>query len=173
MTSSFRAVLLVGVVLCGSYMLMGAPRPSEPGSLVVPTDREYLAATSGYRSMTFLELSGFDYREGMPLSALPAEVRQAHGQKVALHGFMMPLDASSSGVSRFLLNGNYDMCMFGAATGSPNQWVDVVMPRGRPATYTHLPLTVIGALTVGEQRSRSRVYALYRIDADRVLTSVP
>lgn len=166
--STLRALLLVAGLLCASYLLVGPSRVAGP-SADLPTEDE--AAIPGYRRISFLTLSGFDYREGASRDALPDAVRQAHGQKVALRGFMLPIEAAGDGVARFLLNGSYDMCMFGASSGSPNQWVDVVMPPGRPADYTHRPITVVGALTVGEQRNGGRLYALYRLDADRVLAA--
>jgi hypothetical protein len=155
--------------MAGGYLLT-APR-ATPGWEAITTDAAYAEAVKGYRTLSFSTLGGFEYREGMPLSALPADITSAQTAKVAIHGFMLPMDVSGDRVSHFLLNASYDMCQFDMTAGAPNQWVEVVMPAGRYAPYTHLPITVLGTFTLGEHRERGRVVSLYRLAADRVLTS--
>jgi hypothetical protein len=170
--SPSRLIVLLGLPLGVWLLLFKSPSGvSGSGSVSAPTDKAYAAATAGYVSLPFSTLGAVEYSDGMPVSALPAVVRESHGTKVAVHGFMLPLDVTRAGVSHFLLNPSYDMCMFGAASGSPTQWVEVVMPAGRPAEYTHLPITVIGRFALGERRERGRLVSIYRVDADRVITA--
>jgi hypothetical protein len=85
---------------------------------------------------------------------------------------MLPLQLDSSGVSLFILNGSYDMCYLGAPVAM-NEWVLVRMKDGRTTPFTHLPLTVSGTLSVGEEVKRGRVVSLYRMDADEAKAALP
>jgi hypothetical protein len=118
--------------------------------------------------LSFSSLSGFEYHPGMSKTDLPADVRRAEGREVAIYGYMLPIDVNGDGVSRFLLNASYDMCMYGMTAGGPHQWVAVEMADGRRAPFTHMPLVVFGTLDIGEQRQNGRVMSMYRLRADKV-----
>ena len=51
-------------------------------------------------------------------------VKAHNGKKVAINGFMMPIDQNAEGSREFALNGNFDMCGFGGPI-SINQWIVV------------------------------------------------
>jgi hypothetical protein len=147
-----------------------------------------------YQPVSFSVLSGFDYEAGFlsrdagdpsrgtiaapsgaapgaqstPSVHLPDAVRSLDGRRVAVRGFMMPIDYDGQGVSRFILNGSYDMCMFGAPVAAPHQWVAVQMTHNRRTAFVHVPIVVLGTLSVGEERREGRVLSLYRLQADAI-----
>lgn len=169
--SAGRAALLGLFIMAGGYLLIASDPARRTDITVLTSDTAFREAIKGFRPLSFAVLSGFDYRDGMNLGSLPQEIRAAHGAKVALHGFMMPLDVTSNGVTQFLLNGSYDMCQFGVSAGAPNQWVEVAMANGDAVPYTHLPITVAGTFSVGERRRNGRVVTLYRLAADKVIST--
>lgn len=170
--SAGRAALLALLIMGGGYLVIASdPARRITDITVLSTDSAFRDVIKSYRPLSFSVLGGFEYRDGMNLASLPAEIRAADRAKVALHGFMLPLDVTSSGVSQFLLNGSYDMCQFGVSAGAPNQWVEVAMANGHSVPYTHLPITVVGTFSVGERRHNGRVVTLYRLAADKVISS--
>jgi hypothetical protein len=100
-------------------------------------------------------------------AGVPDEIRRLSGRKVAVDGFMMPLDFVGGAVTRFVLNASYDMCLFGAPS-SATERIDVEMARGRTVPFTHRPLRVYGVLDVGAQWEAGRVTSLYRLQAHAV-----
>lgn len=169
--SAGRAALLGVLIMAGGYLVIASDPARRTDITVLSSDSAFREAIKGFRPLSFSVLSGFDYRDGMSLGSLPPEIRTAHGAKVALHGFMMPLDVTSNGVTQFLLNGSYDMCQFGVSAGAPNQWVEVAMANGDAVPYTHLPITVAGTFSVGERARNGRVVTLYRLAADKVISA--
>jgi hypothetical protein len=130
-------------------------------------------AADGYQDVSFTALSNFEYELPDPLDAtarpdltqVPPTVKALHGKKVAIRGFMLPVEIDQSGVSLFILNGSQDMCYFGAPVRM-NEWVLVRMQAPRKVKFTHLPIVVSGRLEVGEELRNGRVVSLYRLTAD-------
>ncbi|MFN8094116.1 MAG: DUF3299 domain-containing protein [Vicinamibacteria bacterium] len=134
-----------------------------------------------YERLTFERLSDFEYDPpaGWDVAdasrsparrqqlVVPARIRRLSGRRVAIEGFMMPLDFDRGQLSNFVLNGSYDMCAFGMVPTSLNQWIDVRMSDKRKTRFTgHYPVTVFGILDVGPLWERGRVVSLYRLEAD-------
>ena len=89
---------------------------------------------------------------------------------MAITGFMMPMRVDNEGyVEEFAINGNYDMCFYGAPS-SLNQWVHVKMQPGTKARFTHYPTRVSGTLEVGEEFQDGEVVSLYRLIGDKAST---
>ena len=126
-----------------------------------------------YKSVDFNDLSSFDYDIPDPFdpaprstpNVIPDAVKRLDGTAVAIEGFMLPLDLTPQGVTTFMLNASVDMCYFGAPVRM-NEWVLVKMKTGTRARFTHLPMTVKGRLSVGEELRNGRVVSLYRLSAD-------
>ena len=127
----------------------------------------------GYQTVSFAQLSDYEYEVPDPLTnggvaganVIPAKVKALNGRKVAVRGFMLPLDLDQNGVSQFLLNGSFDMCYFGAPV-KMNEWVLVTMKGGKKTPFTHLATLAYGTLSVGEEMKNGRVMSLYRMQAD-------
>lgn len=149
------------------YLLVLAPSGASSRDAVI-AGRAVDDAMQTHVRLSFSSLSGFEYRPGMAKSELPAVVRRAEGREVAIDGYMLPIDVNGDGVSRFLLNASYDVCIRGMVAGAPHQWVAVDMADGRLAPVTHMPIVVFGRLDIGEQRRNGRVMSMYRLRADKV-----
>lgn len=128
----------------------------------------------GYQNISFAQLSDFEYEVPDPLAGpvanqppniIPASVKALNGRKIAVRGFMLPLDLDQDGVSQFLLNGSFDMCYFGAPVRM-NEWILVTMKDGKKTPFTHLATMVYGTVEVGEEVKNGRVLSLYRMHAD-------
>lgn len=185
-------VLVAGALLFALWAILG---PSAPGSwdtgaltgggpdsdtIATGDRRRELSAT--HPRVSFSLLSGYTYGGAStpartpwktagptppPSQSIPDDVQALDGRKVAIEGFMLPLEADEFGVGRFILNANQDMCYFGA----PTRITDLVMVRftgGRRTALTHMPIVVFGTLSVGEERQGSRVVSLYRLEAEAI-----
>lgn len=177
-----KALVAGAAVMALTYLLVGPPSGGSTGDMRPPDETTVLRgaavdeAMARYRTVSFAQLSGFDYApdSGAPAAVaprppdLPDDVTRLNGQRVAVRGFMMPLDFDGEGVTRFILNGSYDMCLFGAPVAAPHQWIAVQMTRQRRTAVVHLPIVVFGTLSVGEERRDGRVLSLYRVQADAI-----
>ncbi len=136
--------------------------------------------TRPYEPIAFSFLGGFEYEPLKPWEQLaagrkltgnraaeiPRGIRALSGKRVAIEGFMMPMDYDRSGVSEFILNGSYDMCAFGVPARL-NDWVLVRMKDGRRTRFAgHFPVWVYGRLEIGERWRGDQVESLYRLEAD-------
>jgi hypothetical protein len=127
-----------------------------------------------HQDVSFSDLGAFHYRPLLPTAAaaalssqadsIPPSIRALNGRAVRIHGFMLPTEYDSTGVSEFILNANYDMCAYGAPT-IINQQVMVRMSDGKRTRYTHLPVLVFGTFRVGEEFSGDRVASIYQMSA--------
>jgi hypothetical protein len=132
-----------------------------------------------YKAMTFDELGKFYYyapdpwekpdKELLMTNKIPDQIKALSGKKVALNGFMMPIDQDAGGSKEFVLNGSYDMCGFGGPVAI-NQWVMVNYSGAGRVPYTHLPMTVFGELEVGEDYRDGRLFSIYRMKAKAAST---
>lgn len=171
------AVLVVAVTL---WWLTGTtgPRVGTMESVDYSTlvrSEQFSGWESNHRRVSFAELSAFDYSQtqrvaGVPTTSaketIPEDVRKLNGQRVAVDGFMLPLDFDG-GVRTFILNASYDMCQYGAPT-IINQRIDVVMTGDRRTIYTHTPIRVYGVLEVGEAYESGELVSIYRMKADAI-----
>lgn len=98
---------------------------------------------------------------------IPEKIMQFNGKKVSITGFMMPVKVDSEGnVDEFAINGNYDMCFYGAPS-SLNQWVHVKMNQGKTAKFSHNATTISGVLEVGELVENGEVVSIYRLTGEK------
>jgi hypothetical protein len=106
--------------------------------------------------LDFTILAGFDYQEGQKL---PDKVTKFDGKTIKIRGFMRPLeDGVGDKVSQFYLVNQACDC-----TGMPklNEIILCTLPDGKTADIADDPVTVVGELSVGEER-----------DADDYVTSI-
>ncbi len=133
--------------------------------------------SEGYKALNISTLADFDYEvptdrdvvenESYRNSQIPEKIMKMDGQKVSITGFMMPVRIDNEGnVAEFALNGNYDMCFYGAPSRI-NQWVHVKMNEGEKVKFSHSPTTVSGVLEVGELVENGEIISLYRLEGDK------
>ena len=131
-----------------------------------------------YQPISFYKLSSFEYYtpisdekpdpEKQAKNKIPDEIMALNGQKVSLSGFMLPYKVDDQGnVTEFSLNGNFDMCYFGAPV-SLNEWVMVKMDENLSVKYTHQPIRISGILEVGEEYKDGQVASLYRLKMEKL-----
>ncbi|MCA9244879.1 MAG: DUF3299 domain-containing protein [Phycisphaerales bacterium] len=132
--------------------------------------------TGEFKTVTFKQLAGFPYYSfGVPefedvdltetgINRIPDNIQQLDGQKIAVAGFMMPLEIRNGRVRAFLLMRNQASCCFGAPVNM-NEWIDVSMADDHWADYTmDRPVTVRGVVRVGETKNEDGlVLSLYRM----------
>lgn len=100
---------------------------------------------------------------------IPDKVKEIHGKKVAITGFMLPINVDKGKVKQFLLLKSTMSCCFGVAPrineviyveSSKNQKIQAVMDT---------PITVFGKLSVGQQfREDLILVSVYRLESDEV-----
>jgi hypothetical protein len=132
-----------------------------------------------YKAMTFDNLGDYYYYapdqwekpdpELLKGNKIPDRIKALSGKKIALTGFMMPIDQDADGSKEFVLNGSYDMCGFGGPVAI-NQWVMINYTGAGRVPYTHLPMTVFGELEVGEDYRDGRLFSIYRMKAKAAST---
>lgn len=150
-----------------------APRPPG-GSTPAIVDGKY-------RRVTLLELA--DYREEDPTGEktfqqdpaggkvrvqLPPGIAKLHGERVALEGYMIPMQLQRDRVLRFLLVSQVPQCCF-ADSSFEGEWVDVVMPAGQSVPHEPMErITVLGKLEIAAEMDPDEMGTAFRIVPDVV-----
>lgn len=147
----------------------------------------------GYTRVSFNELASFEYDPfdaGVPMHGatpdeaaaaivtapqdaerIPANVLALGGKKIALQGFMMPIEIKRNQVKSFLLVRNQMACCFGMMLGF-NEWVFVRCAEDKPAEFVpDVLITAYGDFEVGEEISGGAVMSIFRMRCDEVLHS--
>jgi hypothetical protein len=99
----------------------------------------------------------------------PPEVLAYHGQRVALEGYMQPLEFNGNSVVSFVLSPYPPGCCFGGMPGL-DEWVDVRTSDPEGVQYlAYRVIRVTGTLEVGEVLDDwGYVSSLYRMETDKV-----
>jgi hypothetical protein len=99
---------------------------------------------------------------------IPAAIWALDGQKIALEGFMSPIDFDKTGVKSFSLIHNAIGCCFGMFP-KMNEWVFVEMAGDKKCDFFSVePATIYGTFAVGEEIKDGYVVSLFRMKADHV-----
>jgi hypothetical protein len=164
-TGVFTVLQMLGVL----FLIYGWPFLMKPKQQpVVP----------GYKPVSFQSLSAFnadEFKQRLKVAMnsnqppdLPLEVKALNGEKVAVMGYMLPLEVDAKGVKTFALVRDLASCCFG---GSPklNEWVYVTMHSPQTAKHTgYSAIVVSGIFEVGAQKMEAGDTSLYRMTADLV-----
>lgn len=132
----------------------------------------------GVKLLTFQDLYLPDYTgepdfdsESRPTTEeiFPPEIRALGGQRVALDGFMQPLDFKGRQVTAFVLSPLPPGCCFGAIPRMDEYLEATVIEENGVPFYGARPIRVIGVLEVGEALDEyGYVTSIYRLDVERV-----
>jgi hypothetical protein len=149
------------------------PRP-KPRAPDLPVEARP-AGLEDHEDVTFDKLASYRYEvreriEGVPpVDQIPASVKEIDGKKIAIRGFMLPYRNDGENVTEFILLRNQGLCCFGTVPRM-NEWVHVKMAPGKGAPYSlDIPITVFGALSVGEEYEKNVLMSLYRMEATLVV----
>lgn len=162
----------------------GAPIDSPPETRVPDHDPERhesgvgapLPEVDGARVIDFELIAGFDAPRVATeaVAAVPAQIRELDGTRVALAGYMVPTEFADGRVSRYLLARSPLACCYGAQP-APNELVDVLLPDGTTVEHEFfLPVVVVGTFRiVRPELGVTDLYGLYELDQEslRVLGS--
>ena len=139
-------------------------------------------ATGDYESVSFNLLSSFFFwdplndtengtvEENKKKSKVPEKVLAYNGHKIAVTGFMIPIDEDEKFiVSTFVLAKNQMTCCYGASP-RPNDWIYATVPpeAHKVEDQMDVPLTVYGTLTIDSALSDPSMPTLYRLVVDKV-----
>lgn len=134
-------------------MSVEAPRPS---------DRQ------GYRSVTFSDLASFPYKtnedgELLPNQPIPSGVLALDKSKVAVSGYLVPIEYKEDKVSGVILVRNQLLCCYGEEP-QLNEWVLVSVDPPVEAQLD-VPVTFYGSFEVSPDIEEGQVISLYRMSA--------
>lgn len=80
---------------------------------------------------------------------MPESITQLDGKRVAIEGYMLPMEWKRKQVISFMLVRDMAGCCFGGMP-QPDEWIDVSFPEGKGCDYyPYIPVLVTGVLTVG------------------------
>jgi len=112
--------------------------------------------------VTFDELSAWPYEDG--LKGMPKKLKDLHGKKVLMSGFMLPIDEVRN-IKEFLLVQSLWSCCYGQPPDI-NGIVRVVMPKGKTTDYFFDPLKIIGTFKVEATSIDNYCVDIYQIEVE-------
>jgi hypothetical protein len=147
-------------------------------ALAVPTEMvgAYLRVPFGFLGDYWLDepdwkqLADAEYIASLSYDTeIPNKVKQLNEKKVAITGFMLPIDVDKGKVKRFLLLKSTMSCCFGVAPRI-NEVVYVESSKKQKIqTVMDTPITVFGKLSVGQQfREDLMLMGVYQLELDEV-----
>lgn len=168
------ALLVVAVGLAASAT--GTPPPGSGSETTVRIDGESFLAVG------FEKLSAFPYtivdagtgatpeqiEQARKRDQVPAWVRAYHDKRVALTGYMMPLQVEKGLAKKFVMMKDVNTCCYGAVP-SMNDYVVVTMKGAGVAAVQDVPVVLVGVLHIEEKYDGGYVTALYQMDGERFL----
>ncbi len=116
--------------------------------------------------LRFEDVSSWPYQDG--LKSCPEAVRKLDGKKVAMIGFMLPIDQVEH-IKEFLLVQSLWACCYGTPPDI-NGIVRVVMNGDKRTDYQFDPVLVTGTFRVKESREDGYCVDIYQLEAESVST---
>jgi hypothetical protein len=124
-------------------------------------NKEQPVEKEGVVEINFDFLSGFDYEKEI----IPEQIEELNGKKIAIAGFMLPVDFEQSKVTSFILLNNQMGCCFGIMPRM-NEFIYVKMKTNTSTEFiTDIPIIVLGRFEIGEENV---IGSLYGMEAEKV-----
>jgi len=102
------------------------------------------------------------------MTPIPPEIRDLDGRRIAIRGFVVPVDQEAEGTNRFVLLNCALACCYGKMP-KPNEWIDVTVKGGeRISLAIDQPAWAFGRLEVREEIEDGTLVGLYWMEADEV-----
>jgi hypothetical protein len=98
---------------------------------------------------------------------IPPAIKALNDKRVAITGFMLPLQVRHGQATAFLILKSQMMCCYGI-TPKMNEWVTVRTVGKGVKPLMDRPVTVYGTMHVGEIRENKLLAGIYRVDADKM-----
>lgn len=182
-------ILSIVPIASPTQMVAAQASQARKNPLPQPRSTEYAGFDSQsaqyphYQSITFANLSAYPFNltDGMVggtaatgtsssaiLQQIPNVIQSLSDKKVAVTGFMLPVQLKGKFTTEFLLLQNRSACCFGL-TPQINEWI-IARAKGKNAEpRLDVPVTVLGTFHVGEQRENGELAGIYELDCDRVI----
>ena len=119
----------------------------------------------GVEWLRFEGLAGWKYTNG--LEGMPDTTKALDGKKVAMIGFMLPIDEAKD-VRHFLLVQSLWSCCYGTPPDI-HGIVRIELPKDRPIEYSFEPLLITGTFRVGVTIEDGYCIDIYQLHADSVV----
>jgi hypothetical protein len=144
------------------------------GTVLYAITRQAPARTDShddYVPLTFSTFASFRYEvpeQGLPPAGqIPAQIKSFNGWRIAVTGFMTPIELKNGRSKRFLITCKPMGCR--GPTPRINEFIDVRMAAGKTMRANQdNAVTVFGVLTVAELIENGEVTSIYRLEADDV-----
>jgi len=164
------------LLLAGVLALCCATPPKEFPANVA--DHENTAEVDEYTVVGFDKLASFKYQVPddpitepaakaiLKQNQIPQPIKNLHGRKVAVDGFMLPLRVENGKITEFLILRDQSMCCYGAVP-KINEWISVRMPPGQGVKpVMDVKIKFYGTLKVGEVLENGYLVGIYEMDGE-------
>ena len=125
----------------------------------------------GYDSIGYDVLKKYLFDPDIPADQeqkIPADVAGINGKKVAVMGYMIPVDFQDGGTNEFILVNVVPGCFF-CSKPMPNDWIEVQTVGGKRFPYAGDDLIIVtGKFEVGPVYDGAFLRSIYRLNADNV-----
>jgi len=131
---------------------------------------KFVTDANGYLIVSLAALSEFRVAGGKhhKLPAIPPHIMSLNGKKVAVRGFLMPIQGDEEGTSDFVILKNQGSCCYGIPP-RVNEWIWAETHKGaKVAISMDLPLTVYGTFTIKETFVDEEMTGFYHLLVDAV-----
>lgn len=128
-------------------------------------------ARDGYSPISFSTLAGFKIPqtdEAGQTIEIPDDIKSLNGKKIAITGFMYPLNFDAGKTSEFILMRMVPSCYF-CQMPSLTDWIDVATKDHKLVdVIAENPVVIYGTIQVGPVTEDGYVTSVYRISAEDV-----
>jgi hypothetical protein len=100
---------------------------------------------------------------------IPEDIKALDGMKVAMTGFMFPVDANIDETDTFMLVRSVPACFF-CEPPKLNQWVRVEIKDQKVAIHRKGAVQITGVFTVGSDVHDGQITSVFRLEADGIKT---
>jgi len=157
------------------------PAPAATPAVPVPAPAPAAKATAedDFAEIGFDLLAGFNYEMPDESSVstnapakpakeqIPDTVKVMDKKRVALKGFMLPLKVEGGLITELLIMRDQSMCCYGNVPRI-NEWVSVKMVNKGVKPVMDQPITLYGALKVGEMYENGYLVGIYEMAGEKM-----
>jgi hypothetical protein len=158
-----------------------APATTQPSATQTPT------GDGKHQAVSFNELAGFRLKlkytmnetgerlitPGSINPQIPANVKDLNGKKVAVRGYLLPIEFDGGTSTRFILMRFTPDCLY-CSSPSLVDWVDASSKEGVALPQNaQTPVEVTGTLGVGERLEDGMITSIYQMKVDAVTVVKP
>jgi hypothetical protein len=173
-----RTLLLLALI--GSALAVRAEAPVPPPADTTP--RKIAVDGEEMFAVGFDKLAAFEYTiVDAATGATPEEIEKAkqrdqvpdwikvyQEKRVALTGFMMPLQIENGLAKKFIMMRDITTCCFGNVPNM-NEYAIVTMKTGGVKPIQDVPVVLTGIFRIAEKYENGYVVALYQMDGEKFL----